>query len=33
MTDSQGEIFVQFTPAEFTCATWLASAPAIAPVV
>jgi hypothetical protein len=31
MTDSQGEIFVQFTVAEFTCSMWLALARAIAP--
>jgi hypothetical protein len=33
MTDSQGEIFVQFTLAEFTCSTWLALMPATAPAV
>jgi hypothetical protein len=33
MTDSQGEIFVQFTLAQFTCLMWLALAPAIAPAV
>jgi hypothetical protein len=29
MTDSQGEIFVQFTLVEFTCSMWLALPPAV----
>jgi hypothetical protein len=33
MTDSQGEIFVQFTLAEFTYSMWLALVRAIAPAV
>jgi len=33
MTDSQGEVFVQFTLVKFTFSTWLALEPAIAPEV
>jgi hypothetical protein len=33
MTDSQGEIFVQFTLAEFTCSMSLALAPALVAIV